>query len=415
MLTISSPTVCLMNLLFTILVTLSLLPAKHTSAPWPPTPTATHSGLASLLPPNPPARPPRESLCTLSPGRATPSWVRLLHTFLKNSWTRPPYFWEPVSGPQTAATEGFPAAGGCRAGLAPWLAPEVKNTWREDKNNNGILVRILYLLICQAKSLHLHRPSRATLCFLSVPPHWRGWTGRRWDRWGQGCLWWWWSEPRPNPHSHPWFFAVGSTSCGPWRQSSHPAWTWSLKSKACDLIFAAPVWGASKTHQLLFGDQPEDTRRWSFGEPYLGEQQGLSMRPWTLSSDVDIWRVRAEASVEVVADEGRGDQALVCKATPRLLGRSVWRPTLTFCDVVCVDLEDMLTIWVENGKWRWGVLLWDWPPFLRCVLEVNLTEHHSDVTTAGEILQWDYLLQNSDGFKCVNIYLTPRFLVGFPF
>lgn len=47
------------------------------------------------------------------------------------------------------------------------------------------------------------------------------------------------------------------------------------------------------------------------------------MRPWTLSSDVDICRVRAEASGEVVVEEGRGDQALVCKATPLLLERSV--------------------------------------------------------------------------------------------
>lgn len=47
------------------------------------------------------------------------------------------------------------------------------------------------------------------------------------------------------------------------------------------------------------------------------------MRLWTLSSEVDIWRVRAEASGEVVLEEGRGDQALVCRATPLLPERSV--------------------------------------------------------------------------------------------
>lgn len=66
---------------------------------------------------------------------------------------------------------------------------------------------------------------------------------------------------------------------------------------------------------------PEETRRWSFGEPYLGEQHGLSMRLCTLSSDVEICRVRAEASEEVVVDEGRGDHALECNPAPLLPGR----------------------------------------------------------------------------------------------
>lgn len=66
---------------------------------------------------------------------------------------------------------------------------------------------------------------------------------------------------------------------------------------------------------------PEEPRRWSFGEPYLGEQHGLSMRLCTLSSDVEICRVRAEASEEVVVDEGRGDHALECNPAPLLLGR----------------------------------------------------------------------------------------------
>lgn len=109
---------------------------------------------------------------------------------------------------------------------------------------------------------------------------------------------------------------------------------------------ADPVWGLSLL--LVRLNLPEDTRRWSFGDPYLGEQQGLSMRPWTLSSDVEICRVRAEASGEVVLEDGRGDQALLCKAIPLVPGRSVWRPTLTLCDEVWVDREDMLTIWVEN-------------------------------------------------------------------
>lgn len=66
---------------------------------------------------------------------------------------------------------------------------------------------------------------------------------------------------------------------------------------------------------------PEDTRRCSFGDPYLGEQHGLSMRLWTLSSDDDICRDRADAKEEVVADEGRGDQAFECNPAPRLAGR----------------------------------------------------------------------------------------------
>lgn len=65
---------------------------------------------------------------------------------------------------------------------------------------------------------------------------------------------------------------------------------------------------------------PEDTRRCSLGEPYLGEQQGLSMRLCTLSSEVEICRARAEASGEVVVEVGRGDQALECSPAPRLPG-----------------------------------------------------------------------------------------------
>lgn len=89
-LTISSPAVCLMNLLLTILVTLSLPPPKPAKAPSPP--ADTHSGLGSSTPPKPPKTPgpprlPLESLCA---GRATPPGPRLPQTFLKNSWTRPP-------------------------------------------------------------------------------------------------------------------------------------------------------------------------------------------------------------------------------------------------------------------------------------------------------------------------------------
>lgn len=65
---------------------------------------------------------------------------------------------------------------------------------------------------------------------------------------------------------------------------------------------------------------PEDTRRCSLGEPYLGEQHGLSMRLCTLSSEVEICRTRAEASGEVVVEEGRGDHALECSPAPLLLG-----------------------------------------------------------------------------------------------
>lgn len=68
---------------------------------------------------------------------------------------------------------------------------------------------------------------------------------------------------------------------------------------------------------------PEDTRRCSLGEPYLGEQHGLSMRLCTLSSEVEICRARAEASGEVVVEEGRGDQALECSPAPLLPGMGV--------------------------------------------------------------------------------------------
>lgn len=54
---------------------------------------------------------------------------------------------------------------------------------------------------------------------------------------------------------------------------------------------------------------PEDTLRCNFGDPYLGEQHGLSMRLCTLSSDVEICRVLADAREDVVEDV-RGDQDL---------------------------------------------------------------------------------------------------------
>lgn len=74
--------------------------------------------------------------------------------------------------------------------------------------------------------------------------------------------------------------------------------------------------------------EPEETRRCSLGEPYLGEQQGLSMRPWTLSREVEMWRDRAEAKGLAVEAVGRGDQSFVW--SPLLEGReSVCSPTLT--------------------------------------------------------------------------------------
>lgn len=74
--------------------------------------------------------------------------------------------------------------------------------------------------------------------------------------------------------------------------------------------------------------KPEETRRWSFGDPYLGEQHDLSMRLWTLSSEVEMCRDRADANGFVVDAVGRGDQAL--DWSPLLLGtESVWSPTLT--------------------------------------------------------------------------------------
>lgn len=99
---------------------------------------------------------------------------------------------------------------------------------------------------------------------------------------------------------------------------------------------------------------PEDTLRCSFGDPYLGEQHGLSMRLWTLSSDVDICRVLADAKEEVAPEEGRGDQTLECNPVPLLLGRfSVWRPMLTYWVAVCVDLVDTATACVEKINIYW--------------------------------------------------------------
>lgn len=91
----SSLGICLMNLLLTILVTLSF---PTSEAP------ERHSGLGSSMAPT--------SLCPLSPPPGMVVPVRP-HTFLKNSW-KGPYFWPPVSGP---GPEGFPAA--WRAGLTP--------------------------------------------------------------------------------------------------------------------------------------------------------------------------------------------------------------------------------------------------------------------------------------------------------
>lgn len=65
---------------------------------------------------------------------------------------------------------------------------------------------------------------------------------------------------------------------------------------------------------------PEETLRCNFGDPYLGEQHGLSIRLWTLSRDVEICRVRADASEEVVVD-ARGDQDLEGSPAVLLLAR----------------------------------------------------------------------------------------------
>lgn len=238
MLTISSPAVCLMNLLLTMRVTLSLPPPSPASAPSP-GPADRHSGLGSSTPP----RTPRESLWALSPARGTPAWPRPLHTFLKNSWTRP-YRWDPDSDTQTA--EGFPAGGGCRAGLAP----------------PSLLHRDSVLPECSTTLKRLDSPSvsplRTGLSLVVV------------DR-AQ-------AEPPPPPMG----------LC--WRLHR-------LRS-------------LEDVEPSSLEVDPEETRRCSFGDPYLGEQQGLSMRLWTLSNDVEICRDRADANGDVVVGDGRGDQAL---------------------------------------------------------------------------------------------------------
>lgn len=75
----------------------------------------------------------------------------------------------------------------------------------------------------------------------------------------------------------------------------------------------------------------------------MGEQQGLSMRLCTLSSDEEMWRERAEAS----DDEGLGDQEdLVWKPpTPRDPSPSVCSPTLTNW-TVWVERLDTPTVWL---------------------------------------------------------------------
>lgn len=207
-LTISSPAVCLINLLLTILVTLSLLPPNPAKAPSPPTPAGTHSGFGSSTLLNAP----------LSPGRVTPPWLRLLQTFLKNSWTRPPYRWEPDSGPQTAPTEGFPAAGGCRAGLAAWLAPP------SPLQSDSVLPE------CSTTLKRLERPSvrpfRTGLSLVVV------------ER----------AQAEPPPP------LMGLC----WRLHR-------LRSLEEEVPSNLEV-------------EPEDTLRCSFGDPYFGEQHGLSMR-----------------------------------------------------------------------------------------------------------------------------------------
>lgn len=84
-------------------------------------------------------------------------------------------------------------------------------------------------------------------------------------------------------------------------------------------------------------EEEADTRRCSLGEPYLGEQQGRSMRLATFSSEEEIWRERADAREE----DGRGDQLLpwspVRLAAVPALGPSVCIPTLTR-RAVCVPV-----------------------------------------------------------------------------
>ena len=108
------------------------------------------------------------------------------------------------------------------------------------------------------------------------------------------------------------------------------------------------------------------------------------MRPWSLSREVEICRVRAEASGEAVVVEGRGDQALMWKAAPLLAERSVCRPMLTLCDVVCVDRDDTFTIWRGNDRDSEGVLASN--SSLTCFFRVCA-------------LQQERLVQTSEGFN----------------
>lgn len=118
------------------------------------------------------------------------------------------------------------------------------------------------------------------------------------------------------------------------------------------------------------------------------------MRLWTLSSDVEICRVRADANEEVV-EVGRGDQALECNPAPLLPERlSVWSPMLTYWAAVCVDRLETPTTWGQNEYnrrfWvsgeRW---FWIWP--LKHICNVRLYSeqrvfHDIFITTNKHIL-----------------------------
>lgn len=88
-------------------------------------------------------------------------------------------------------------------------------------------------------------------------------------------------------------------------------------------------------------EEEVETLRVSLGEPYFGEQQGLSMRLWTLSSDEEICRERADAS-EV---DGRGDHVFPWRPLVVGIGPSVCRPMLTNC-AVCVPVLETPTVWL---------------------------------------------------------------------
>lgn len=114
-------------------------------------------------------------------------------------------------------------------------------------------------------------------------------------------------------------------------RSGETAVTWCILRSRCVLASsqdAHHLLSGRLSHEPLVNDAGHALVSSSEPDPYLGEQHDLSMRLWTLSSEVEMCRDRADANGFVVDAVGRGDQAL--DWSPLLLGtESVWSPTLT--------------------------------------------------------------------------------------